>query len=282
MSDLHVTTLGAGQPVVFVHGSFVRGGASWYAQRALADGYRLHFVDRRGFGGSPEAPGGEDFDRDAGDIAELLGDGSHLVGSSYGAVVSLLAAGLRPDAVRSLTVIEPPAFSYAPDSPEATAMRQRVAAVMAVADRLEPEAFYPAFLSAMGYDLETLGLTAWEQVCTGPRAPSVREMRTSMFQRPPWDAALPLDTIAGAPFPRLVVAGGWDTATPATRASTGAALQAVCDVIARRIGAEQAVIAGALHAPQSARPAAFNARLRTFLAAAGDGAPVARAAWSDA
>ena len=29
-------------------------------------------------------------------FAELLGDGAHLVGHSYGAVIALLAAGLRP------------------------------------------------------------------------------------------------------------------------------------------------------------------------------------------
>ena len=99
MSELHVTTWGDGEPVLFVHGSFVRGGASWAAQRPLADRYRLLFVDRRGYGDSPPTSG-EDFDRDADDIAELLGDGAHLVGHSYGAVASLIAAGRRPGAAR--------------------------------------------------------------------------------------------------------------------------------------------------------------------------------------
>jgi len=40
-------------------------------------------------------------------IAGLLKDGAHLVGHSYGAVIALYAAALRPDAVRSLTVSEP-------------------------------------------------------------------------------------------------------------------------------------------------------------------------------
>src|SRR5881392_3809104 len=103
---------GDGEPAVFVHGSFGWGEETWREQRALADHYKLLLVDRRGFGASsPNGP--VDFERDADDVAELLGDGSHLVGHSYGGVVSLLAAARRPDAVRSLALIEPPAFGVA-------------------------------------------------------------------------------------------------------------------------------------------------------------------------
>jgi pimeloyl-ACP methyl ester carboxylesterase len=268
MSDLHVTTLGDGEPVVFVHGSFVQGGASWDGQRPLADTYRLLLVDRRGYGASPPAPGGEDFERDAADIAELLGDGAHLVGSSYGAVVSMLAAGQRIEAVRSLTIVEPPAFGYALDSPAARAMKVRVAAVLAIAADFEPDVFFGLFLQAMGYDLETLRLTDWAQVAGGPRSPRIADMRTSMYQRLPWDADLPLAKLAAAPCSKLAITGGWDTASERTRTSTGAALRATSHVIAQRISAAEAVIPGTLHTPHRERPAAFNACLRAFLVAA--------------
>jgi pimeloyl-ACP methyl ester carboxylesterase len=111
-SGVHVTVWGDGEPAVFVHGSFGWGKETWKQQRPLADHYRLLLVDRRGFGASP-ANGRVDFERDAEDVAELLGDGAHLVGHSYGGVVSLLAAGRRPGVVRSLTLIEPPAFGVA-------------------------------------------------------------------------------------------------------------------------------------------------------------------------
>jgi pimeloyl-ACP methyl ester carboxylesterase len=267
MSDLHVTTLGDGEPVVFVHGSFVRGGASWAAQRPLADRYRLLLVDRRGFGDSPPTSG-EDFDRDADDVAELLEDGAHLVGHSYGAVVSLIAAGRRPAAVRSLVVIEPPLFHLAPRSPAAQAMRQRIAAVFARATNLTPGAFYPAFLQAMGYDLETLHLRAWSDLSAGLRPDSIAAIRTSMHQRMPWEAEVPVGVLEAASFPKLVMSGGWDTASPATRATAGAGLKDVCDVLAKRIGAERAMIPGAFHSPQSAQPAAFNECLAAFLTSA--------------
>jgi len=265
MSELHVTTWGDGEPVVFVHGSFVRGGASWTAQRPLADRYRLRFVDRRGYGDSPPTDG-EDFDRDADDLAELLVDGAHLVGHSYGAVASLIAAGRQPGAVRSLVVIEPPAFQLAPGSPAAQAMRRRIAAVFAGAADVTPETFYPAFLQAMGYDLETLNLRAWSDLSACLRPDSVAAFRTSMRQRMPWEAEIPVGALKAAAFPKLVISGGWDTASPATRSTAGAGLGDVCDSLARRIGAERAVIPGAFHSPQSARPAAFNECLAAFLA----------------
>ena len=111
-----MTVWGEGEPAVFVHGSFGWGEETWAKQRPLADSYRLLLVDRRGFGGSPP-DGSVDFDRDADDVADVLGDGAHLVGHSYGGVVSLLAAARHPDAVRSLTVIEPPALGLVREDP---------------------------------------------------------------------------------------------------------------------------------------------------------------------
>ena len=79
---------------------------TWRHQLALAEHWSLCLPDRPGFGASPPLDRG-DFEAEAPLIAELLGDGAHLVGHSYGAVIALHAAALRPHAVRSLTVSEP-------------------------------------------------------------------------------------------------------------------------------------------------------------------------------
>ena len=97
-AGVHVTVWGDGEPAVFVHGSFGWGEETWREQRPLAEQYRLLLIDRRGFGASPP-DGRVDFDRDADDVAELLEDGAHLVGHSYGGVVSLVAAARRPESV---------------------------------------------------------------------------------------------------------------------------------------------------------------------------------------
>ena len=81
----------------------------WETQRSLTDeGYRLVVPTRRAYGVGA-AGRGEDYVTAAEDVAPLLGDGAHLVGHSYGALVTMLVAAARPDAVRSLTLVEQPA-----------------------------------------------------------------------------------------------------------------------------------------------------------------------------
>jgi pimeloyl-ACP methyl ester carboxylesterase len=105
VSELFVDTWGTGTRVVLVHGSLATGADEWQAQRPLADeGFRLIVPDRRGYGRSPAADG-EDFIRDGDDIGDLMGDGAHLVGHSYGGLGVLFAAARRPDATLSLTLL---------------------------------------------------------------------------------------------------------------------------------------------------------------------------------
>src|SRR3990172_3787088 len=107
---------GPGPRAVPAPGGPAGGRATWVAQRELSHRYTLEVVVRPGF--PPNEPVDEaSFEWDAPLVAEQLGDGTHLVGHSYGGVVSLLAAALRPEAVRSLTVIEPPCMKIAAGNP---------------------------------------------------------------------------------------------------------------------------------------------------------------------
>src|ERR687888_62598 len=104
--------------VVLVHGSVVNGEATWGAQRPLADRFELVVVNRRGF---PPGPDVErvDFEDESGWLDGFVEPGTHLVGHSYGGVISLFAAARYADRIRSLTVIEPPAFGLARGNPAA-------------------------------------------------------------------------------------------------------------------------------------------------------------------
>lgn len=106
---------GHGDRVVLVHGDVFDAQMTWTAQQPLAATHRLVLLNRRGFGHSPDVDG-EDFEVDAEDVADVLSEEpAHLVGHSYGGVVTLLAAARIPDSVRSLTVFEPPAFRLVAD-----------------------------------------------------------------------------------------------------------------------------------------------------------------------
>ena len=85
---MHVEVAGSGPRLVLVHGS---GGNLWPAQRPLAERYTLVMPTRTGY---PPNPPLEhiDFDVQARELLELLEPGDHVVGHSYGGVISLIAA----------------------------------------------------------------------------------------------------------------------------------------------------------------------------------------------
>jgi pimeloyl-ACP methyl ester carboxylesterase len=252
--DLHRTIWGQGPRVVLVHGSMSFGELAFSEQRPLAERHRLELLDRRGYGTSPDRAGRVDFDEDARDLAALLTEPAHLVGHSYGGLVCLLAAAERPRGVRSLAVIEPPAFALARGTPAVEEVVARIDRHFAERQALSEEAFLDGFLRAWGF----------EQLPPRRLASRARRgVRSSMTERPPWEAEVPFDRLAAAGLPVLVARGAWDETDPSARDLAGAAFAAVCAVIVERLGAEEAVFPGAAHQPQLLG-APFNERLEAF------------------
>jgi pimeloyl-ACP methyl ester carboxylesterase len=228
-----------------VHGGIVPGWQTWEAQRPLAEHYQLLVPHRPGY--PPNPPGeGVDFRSQPEAIAGLIEPGTHVVGHSYGGVVSLLAAALVPERCGSLTVIEPPAFGLVRGEPAVEEVIARLRPLFAN-DDLSARDFFLAFAAV---------------VAATPRLPEVLPPETeasiaaSRLEPLPWDAVVPLDAIATAGIPTLVVSGGHS-----------AAFDAVCDLVATRLGGERVVIPGRGHSvPRTGEP--FNARLRAFVDAA--------------
>lgn len=228
--------------MLLVHGSVGGGRSTWAEQRPLEAHFTLLVADRPGYGGTPMVER-EDFEADAPLVADALGSSAHLVGHSYGGVVSLLAAASRPDAVSSLTVIEPPAFGLAAGNP---AVDELVAQLKRHWEEgpTEAEPFLRGFLQIVGSAIEL----------PSPLPPELeRGARILQVERGPWEAKIPLEALAATPFPKLVVSGGHN-----------AAFEAVCDVLAEGVGAERVVIPGAGHSVQRTG-APFNERLEDFL-----------------
>jgi pimeloyl-ACP methyl ester carboxylesterase len=113
-THLVVRRVGAGDPVVLLHGS---GGGphSWMpvAER-LAGSYEVWMPARRGYGPSDVPPGRKSFKDEVADliaITEAVERPPHLVGGSYGATLALHTAVAEPSRLRSLAVFEPPLFA---------------------------------------------------------------------------------------------------------------------------------------------------------------------------
>jgi pimeloyl-ACP methyl ester carboxylesterase len=249
VSAIHVRRIGVGPPVVLVHGAMTTSIDTWAKQEPLAARWELVIPDRRGYEPNPPADH-SDFEVDAEDLAPLLGDGSHLVAHSYGAIGAMLAAARRPEAVRSLTLIEPPSHNLLRGNPDIEAH------IAAHRDRLhgtpDPVEFMRTFLGMMG--LPAGGVTA-------PLPPPVeRRVRLLQNERPPWDKDLPIAALRAGGFPVLVVSGGHHPT-----------FELLSDAVATAIGptARRVVVPGRGHVVQRTG-APFNDALEDFLRAANE------------
>ncbi len=258
LDGLHVERFGAGAPAVFVHGSFGSAASAFAGQRGLAGGNELVFVDRRGFGGSPavDEPGWE---TDAADVASLLDDlgPAHLVGHSYGGVVCLLAAGMRPEAVTSLVAVEPPVFAAATGDPAADELTEKTREVAERASGLEIEDFMREWGASLGQS--RFEVQAWTE---GFSESDWAAAESSRRERWPGDAPIDYDALAAAAFPKVLVHGGWNPEVVGHKAKVGAGFAAVCRAIAERIGGEVESFPSSTHTPHHEEADAFNDLLR--------------------
>lgn len=149
------------------------------------------------------------------------------MGHSYGALVALVAARERPEAVRSLVLAEPPLF-HATDHPAAGALQEGLSQLLAspVGDR----EFLTAFLHLVGTDVADLPPELVDELSA--MVPAVRRARH------PWQARVPVAELAGA-VPTVLVSGAHHPA-----------FTAVCEALSEQLGAQHHVVDGAGHEVQ--------------------------------
>ncbi len=240
-ADLDVLVTGSGPRVVFASGSIVDAKRTWRHQLALGDRYTLVVPERPGFGASPPLAR-PDFELEAPLIAELLGDGAHVVGHSYGAIVALLAAAQRPEAVHSLTISEPGLLRLGAGTPETDLMLAQGEELYNRRGEMTPDQFVRFFRAGTGSTHETPDeLPDWLE----------QGARLAMIERTPWEAEVPFERLAAVRA--LVISGGHS-----------AMYERLCDVVAERLDAERAVLPGRGHTiPSHGEP--YNALLSAFI-----------------
>src|SRR3954453_7360798 len=225
--------------LLLVHGSVVNADLTWSAQEPLAERFEIVAPSRRGF---PPGPDVEcvDFEDEAVWLEQFLEPGTHLVGHSYGGGGALFPAARAPQVVWSLPTIQPPCLGVARGNPVVDGYEARSALLWETTS--DPEAFLRAFLEGVGAPQPSR-----------VSAELLQGARTLMVERHPWEAEIPLDALASAAFPKLVVSGAHN-----------AAFDIVCDVLEGRLQAERAVLPGAGPAVQRLG-APFNEVLADFV-----------------
>ena len=261
---VHVTEWGdAGPAVLFVHGG-VQGGigggpANFKGQQPLAArGWRLKLIARPGFGESPSR-GPDDMEADAILIAGMLSEPTHLIGHSFGGAEVLLAAARRPEAVRSLILVEPALQPMLMTDPESAADPASQAAAQIILKHLlsgaTPADYAIGFLSSLGTSTDggenaiAASLKADRDYATLLGCSLLRARMTT-----PAGMRAAADAVAQAGIPVLVISGGYSEGQEATGKA-----------IARLTGGRHTVVAAPSHFLQEDAPEAFNEAVDAFL-----------------
>lgn len=236
-ASIHITRWGdSGPRVVLVHGgtqgTAVGGEASFSNQKALAGrGWQLIVPDRPGHGKSPDPGRPDDAEADGAWVADLLGDGAHLLGHSFGGCVALSAAARRPEAVKSLTLIEPAMFQLVPGHP--AVRRQLLAMMWTMISSFSDAGLAKRMLKLLGIPPEVRNKRSQAELARLGK--SLRRVRVPKKEA----LARELEAIKKAGVPLLVITGGWNPA-----------VEAGSDAVAAAAGGRRVVIHAGHHFPQ--------------------------------
>jgi pimeloyl-ACP methyl ester carboxylesterase len=258
-TTLAYTDDGAGPSVVLVHGSASSRGQWHSLALQLVPEYRVLAPDLHGYGGTPLPASLANLSIDdevalVDALIDLAGEEVHLVGHSYGGVLCLRAASLRPERIRSLSLIEPTAFHLLRLFGERSAWEEieRLATrhiVLAAAGELA--ACAELFL---GY---WAGPELWREAPAELRERLVQTMpKIAQEWRMVFDVADPYDHLAASGLPVLLVRG----------AETTHAARCVVELLRDRFPAHAfAEIEGAGHLSPLTHPGPVNVAIATFL-----------------
>jgi len=252
---MHLTRWGhSGPKVLLVHGSAqgssLGGDRHFAAQRPLAEqGWQLIVPDRPGHGRSPDPGRPDDAEADGALVADLMrqlpGERIHVVGHSFGACVALAAVAGFPEAVLSLTLIEPAMMPMAMNKPVVLRFGLRMLGALFISR--SDGARMRRFSKLVNIPPELRGDSGPDELKRVGRAISRLE--------PPSKQTLlrELGIIKQAGIPLLVVSGGWSPA-----------FETVSDAVAELGAGRRLVIASPHHFPQQVSDE-FNQELAKFM-----------------
>lgn len=256
VSGLHVETVGAGPPLVLLHGWAMHGGLFAALVPALARRFRVHVVDLPGHGHSAPVAA-YSLDALVGTLAQRFAREETplaILGWSLGGTIALRWARLESDRVTRLVLVSTtPRFvaaaDWAPAMNEATL--RRFGDELRVAYRLTLQRFLSLQVQGSDEGRAALGELRQQLFARGEPAPAALAAALEVLA-----TADLRDDVPGIAATALIVTGDRDALTPS---AAGAWL-------ARTMPAARHVdIAGAAHAPFLSHRVEFDAAVADFL-----------------
>jgi pimeloyl-ACP methyl ester carboxylesterase len=256
---LESLVVGAGEPVVCVHGAFVADAfRPLLAEPSLADRYRLITYHRRGYAASGRSPDPTSIAQQAADCRALLAHlgvkRAHVVGHSFGGAIALQLALDTPAVVHSLALLEPALMVGASGGPYREALAQGGRRYREVGAAVVVDEFLQARSPGYRERLDRLLPGAFEQAVADAPTWFEHELSAQLAWR--------FDTVQarGISQPALSVLGGeserlWDR--------FGETHLWILDSLPR---AEGFVLPGATHFPQIEHPRGLAEALAAFFA----------------
>jgi pimeloyl-ACP methyl ester carboxylesterase len=158
----------SGPPMVLVHGSW-GDHHNWDAVvPQLARMGRVTTYDRRGHSQSERPAGQGSIREDVADLAALIEQHHlapvHVIGNSFGAIVTLNLLIARPDLIASAAIHEPPLVGLLEDDPMLESVQSRIGAVIGTLKSGQAEAGAKQFVETVGF-----GPGMWERLSPGMR-----------------------------------------------------------------------------------------------------------------
>lgn len=255
-AGLHIETVGAGPPLVLLHGWAMHGGLFAPILPVLAERYRVSVVDLPGHGRSaPVVP--YTLDAIVAAIAAQFDEADEpvtILGWSFGGAIAMRWARVHPEHVaRLLLVCATPRFTASDDWPHAMAPATlaKFGDELTVAYRLTLQRFLS--LQVQGSDEGRATLAALRGQLFARGEPSRATLKAALGVLAETDLR---DDARSITAPTLIVTGERDGLVP----------RAAGAWLARTIhGARHVDIPGAAHAPFLSHPRAFNAEIQGFL-----------------